>query len=346
MRAIPVTCSLVALCIATAGALAASPAAARQERQSPHAIAPIVAHDFGSVEQGSKIVHPFTIQNPGTAPLMLGRLSLSEPGMTARMRPSIPAGEQASLTIEWDTSGAKGAVEGRAVLETDDPTRPQLTFVLTGVVKQAIEFVPYQAVFASGYQGEAVRRRVRIVNNRERPLAIARLEQDGPHFQAAIRPVEAGKLYDLEVTVPATVPAGRYAETVFVYTDDPKMPRLMVPVNLLVKPGVYANPGTVDFGRVNASTLASDAAISDPVPETVIVRKRSGLFSITSVTSDIPFVSIRRSPDGTASSEAFRIDVALVKGRVQPGPIRGSVRIRTDDKEFPELILYVRGEIQ
>jgi hypothetical protein len=35
-----------------------------------------------------------------------------------------------------------------------------------------------------------------------------------------------------------------------------------------------------------------------------------------------------------------------MKGRLQPGLISGSIRIRTDDKQFPELIVSVRGEIQ
>ena len=56
-------------------------------------------------------------------------------------------------------------------------------------------------------------------------------------------------------------------------------------------------------------------------------------------------MTIQRSPEGEAS-EAFRIDVALIKERLQPGPIGGSIRILTDDKQFPEIVVPVRGEIQ
>ena len=340
--------SVVTLCamMMTAASIASPRAARQQVSQAPHVIVPNLSHDFGSIEQGSKVVHQFTIRNTGTAPLTLTRLSLSEPGMTAKMRPSIQPGEQAALTIEWDTAGVKGAVEGKAVVEVNDPARPQVTFVLTGVVKQGIEFLPYQAIYASLYQGESGHRSVRIVNNRERPLGISRLEQQGQHFHAAITPVEPGKLYELEVTVPATVAPGRYSEAVFLYTDDPKVSRLMVPVNVIVKPAVYANPETVDFGRVAPRELADNSSALDLLTQSFIVRKRAGSFSITTVTSDLPFVTIRRSPEGKGSSEAFRIDVALMKDRLQPGPISGSIRIHTDDKQFPELIVPVRGEIQ
>lgn len=338
--------STVALCFIMIATVFIARPRAQQASETPRAILPNLSHDFGSVEQGSKVVHQFTIRNAGTASLTLTRLSLSESGMTAKMRPAILPGEEATLTVEWDTAGVKGTVTGKAVMEVNDPARPQITFVLTGVVKQAIEFLPYQAIFASLYRGESGHRSMRIVNNRERPLGISRLEQQGEHFHAAITPVESGKLYELKVTVPATVPPGRYSEAVFLYTDDPKMPRIMVPVNVIVKPDVYANPETLDFGRVALKELAHNSSVLELLTQSFIVRKRAGTFSITAVTSDLPFVTIRRSPEGDGSGDAFRIDVALMKDRLQPGPISGSIRILTDDKQFPELIVSVRGEIQ
>ena len=77
---------------------------------------------------------------------------------------------------------------------------------------------------------------------------------------------------------------------------------------------VYANPETVDFGPVAARELADNSSVLDLLTQSFTVRKRAGSFSITAVTSDLPFVTIRRSPEGKGSSEAFRIDVALMKG--------------------------------
>jgi hypothetical protein len=124
------------------------------------------------------------------------------------------------------------------------------------------------------------------------------------------------------------------------------MPRLIVPVNVLVKPDVYVNPETIDFGRVSSKELSNKPSALELLTQSLIVRKRTGSFSITAVTSDIPFVTTRRSPDGNVGSEVFRIDVALVADRLRPGPIGGTVTIVTDDKEFPEIVVPVRGEIQ
>jgi hypothetical protein len=54
-------------------------------------------------------------------------------------------------------------------------------------------------------------------------------------------------------------------------------------------------------------------------------------------------LSITRSPTGRG--QAFRVDVSLVHEKLKPGPIKGTIRILTDDKEFPELIVPVRGDV-
>jgi len=324
--------------------LAASPRAP-QASESPRAIVESAAHDFGNVEQGARLVHQFFIRNAGTSPLTVTRLALSVPGMTAKVKPTILPGTQETLTIEWDTASAKGPIEGNAVLDVNDPAQPHLAFVLTAVINQAIEFLPYQAVFTSVYQGEPGRRTVRIVNHREQPLAISRLEQQGDHFHASLSAVEAGREYSVDVTVSETVAPGRYSEAVFLYTDDPKMPRYMLPVNIIVKADVSVNPEAVDFGHVSLAELTRHPSSLDLYRQTLILRTRSGKLSLKSVTSDLACVTSRRSPDGNTSSDAFRIDVVLVQKALRSGPIDGSITIRTDDTRFPELVVPVHGVI-
>ena len=37
--------------------------------------------------------------------------------------------------------------------------------------------------------------------------------------------------------------------------------------------------------------------------------------------------------------------MSVVRQKLKPGPIKGTIRIVTDDKEFAELIIPVRGEV-
>lgn len=66
------------------------------------------------------------------------------------------------------------------------------------------------------------------MNNRERPLGISRLEQQGEHFHAAITPVESGKTVRTRGDRARNGSAG-YTEAVFL-TDEKEFPQLIVAV--------------------------------------------------------------------------------------------------------------------
>jgi hypothetical protein len=55
-------------------------------------------------------------------------------------------------------------------------------------------------------------------------------------------------------------------------------------------------------------------------------------------------LSIAQSPAG--GSQIYKIDVGLVRDRLQAGKFAGSIRVLTSDKEFPELVIPVRGEVR
>jgi hypothetical protein len=127
-------------------------------------------------------------------------------------------------------------------------------------------------------------------------------------------------------------------------TDDPAHPRLRVAVNVLVKADVYVNREEVNFGQVDLARLKRNPTLLNLVTQTFLVKRREGDMAITSVESDVPFLEITRDP--TERSQIFRFDVAPGLDRIEPGRIDGSIRIRTDDPKFPELVIPVRGEFE
>jgi uncharacterized membrane protein len=300
-------------------------------------------HNFGTIKQGEKVVHSFSVRNEGTAPLRILAVDLSQPGMTARFKHVILAREEVPITVEWNTEQVTGEVEGQIRVRFDQPAEfPVL--VLKGVVKPPIEIIPYAAAFFSVYKGEGAERRVRIVNNEERPFNIARVEPDGQHFTASLETIEPGRVFELVVQVPPETPSGRYREAVYLRTDHPTRSRIRVAVNVFVKADLYASPELVDFGTVSLAEFARAPSLLDFLTQVVILRKRVGEFEIKSIVSDLPVVRISQEPAG--ASRAFRVDVGLVRERLQAGRLTGSIRILTNDEEFPELVIPVRGELR
>jgi hypothetical protein len=106
---------------------------------------------------------------------------------------------------------------------------------------------------------------------------------------------------------------------------------------VFVKPDVYANPETIDFGELPLGLLAREPSRLAQRTETIIVRRRQGPFSIEEITCDVAGLAIVRDPaEGT--SEAFRIDVSPEPRSLSPGKtLTGTITIRTNDSRFPEL---------
>jgi len=300
-------------------------------------------HDFGIVAQGEPVVRAFIIRNPSTEPRVIERVELSAAGMNARFARTIEPGGQGTITLKWDTNSITGDVTAEAVVQFADPAVAPITLTVKGRVNAPIELLPYPAVFFSVFKGETAERRVRIVNHSESALTISRLEPQGQHFAATIEAVETGRVYDLRVTLPEDVSPGRYVESVVLHTNHPKRPRLEIPVNVLVKTDIYANPEEVQFGQVSLGELQRSPQLIALLTQPVMVRKRAGRFGITAVETSLPVLVVEQEP-ASGASEAFRLNVGLDKAKLRAGPLTGSIRILTTDKDFPELIVKVSGE--
>jgi hypothetical protein len=317
--------------------------AARQP--SVEVVAPATTHDFGTTKQGQPIVHAFVLHNRGTEPHVIDRVDLSQGGMNARFGRRIEPGQQRTITITWDTRAISGEVSAEAVVRFQGSAVPPLTLALKGVVKAPIELLPHPAVFFSVYKGETAERRIRIVNNEEAPVTVKGVQAQSKHFTAEVKPVQAGRTYELIVRVASDVPPGRYMESATVLTDHAERPRLTVSVNVLVKSDLYANPEAVDFGTVTLTDIDRSPRQLELLTQTVMLRRRQGTFEIKSVQSSIPAVKVVHEP-AKGSSESFRLDVSLVRSKLQPGPLEGSIRILTTAEDFPEVVVKVSGTVR
>jgi hypothetical protein len=160
--------------------------------------------------------------------------------MTARAAPVMGPGTEEAITLEWDTAEVSRQVTGKATVVFDDPKEPELTLALSGTVTPPVEALPRAGFFIVLYRDQRVERSIKIINHQERPLNLRPPEVSSRLFTASLSTRTPGKVYALTVTVAPGLPAGRFVEMISLDTDDPKVPRLQVPVNLLIKTDVYA----------------------------------------------------------------------------------------------------------
>jgi len=302
------------------------------------------AHDFGRVLQGDVVTHEFRILNPQAAGrAKVVRVDLNVPGMTARFKPDVGPGEFVTVRISWNTAQQEGAVTAEGLLRWADPKRPPVMLTLRGHVLPPVELQPMGAVFFSVFADEAAERVVQIVNHESKPLTVHRVEARGSHFEATVTEVQRGRRFDLRVNVRSGLPPGRFREELIIFTDSPRRPAITMPVNVLVKADVYANPEVVDFGDVDAAAVERKPALRPLLTQTIIVRRRQGPFEITNASTNVPGLGLEVSP---GSAPAHRIDVSFLPGQLARRSLDGQIRLTTSDPRFPVIVIPVRGRVR
>ena len=300
--------------------------------------------DFGKVRQGESVYHEFRVANPRTTPLRVLRVDVTAPGMSARFKPDVAAGEAATIKITWNTSKVQGATTGKAIVHWADPTIPSVTLAMKGVVQPPIELLPMAAAFFSLFQDETAERVIQIVNHETRPLRIDRLEPEGSHFAAKIQEIEPGRKFELHVAVPKGTATGRFMEGVTLHTDAPNQGPIRVPVNVFVKADVYANPEEVDFGEIDLAALKRNPARLPLLTQTFLVKRRQGPFDIKTYSTDVQGVVIKASPGRADAIHQFTVSISPDKLSV--GPLEGHIRIQTSDSRFAEIVIPVHGRVR
>ena len=312
--------------------------------ESPAILFPETSYDFGTVKQGTKILHHFMVKNNTSSPVTVLGLEFSMPGMTGRFRPLILSGVDSGLTIEWDTTHLAGATEGRAIVHFGDASQLPVALRLKGIVQPPIEILPLPAIFLSEFQGEGIERRLKIINHQEQPTVLSLPQVSSKHFTAMLSEIERGRVYEVIVKIPPSVAPGHYDEELSVSTNDSKLDKLTIPVHLFVKPDLYANPDSVDFGLISADRIHKDHALSERFTQTFLVRKRDRQFAITKITSDVEGLVLTKDPPQGHSS-TYRIEVTLDPQRLKVGKLEGFIKIGTDDRDFPEIKIPVVGRV-
>lgn len=314
------------------------------EDAGPQALLQTTHRDLGRVRSDSEINHTFDLRNAGLQPLKISDVRLSGGGLSARLPQEILPGETGKIELSINAKELVGDWNWKILFGTNDKTKKIIEFTLRGYVFPPVEVAPAPAVFFSIFHDETSTRKIKVLNHTERALVIERVEIIGSHFSADLKVEEVGKIFALDITVPESVPPGRYREALLMRTNHPSRPTIRIPVNVLVKRDIFVFPEAIGFGQVNLQKIRNAPALLQLLTQTHTVTHRRGEFAIAGITTDIPFLKIEKTPAGR--SKIFKLDVKLDPEKLVPGRISGAITLQTDDPRFPEITVPVSGEIR
>ena len=154
-----------------------------------------IMHDFGSVGVGATGFHEFVVGNSGRAALVLTRgatsctctvsdFEASEGGSPGRTK-TVEPGSSTKIKVQWRGKGDGGPFRQQATILTNDPRRPEIAFMVEGIVVPTWKAFPESVVLSKLSTGASTEATVKLFTfGAEPPVVTATSLQDAQasHF--------------------------------------------------------------------------------------------------------------------------------------------------------------------
>lgn len=303
-------------------------------------VRPIIAlstdsYDFGTVAQGTKVVHEFQITNKGNADLVIERLAASC-GCTATQvsAPTIKPGASEKVRVTFDTSGFMGEKTKSVLITSNDTSNPEVTVFLKGKVLSSFTLEPARVDFGEIFPSSPLdsrRKEVTFSVAEGTDLKITKITSLSKYLVAS-PVVSSTNKATVSIEILPTVPQGEFRDRVIFELDGGRRASVNVPVNASVKGDLRLNPGTASFG-----VLQGDAPVERRVQ---FENKGSSPIAIQSITTSNSAISA-----SMIEVQPGRLGVLVVKvdPRRVSGDLKGTVDLTTNHPTESLLSLNVSG---
>ena len=294
-------------------------------------------HDFGTVEQGEKVMHLFRFTNQGGKDLRITSLKTSC-GCTAAIvsEKVIPSGGEGTISATFDTSRFIGEKKKTIGVHTNDPNQAVTTLTLQGEVRVEVAAEPPQLYVGRLQRGKQVTRAVEVLSDAGSGITITKVENNHPSIRVQTEPLERdgkqGK--KLLVTVAKDAALGRLNDQITVTTTSTKRPSIIVPVFGSLEGDLLVQPPQVTFGVVQpGESKARKVNIKNQSKKSV---------KITAVKSTAQGIEAAVA----AVTPGVEYNVSLtVSGDAAPGRISGEITVSTDHPEESVLSIPLYGRV-
>ena len=127
-------------------------------------------------------------------------------------------------------SAEVGALREFLVVQTNHPRQKELRIPITGFVRPVMSVTPYVADFGSIHMTEAGKDlSLILVNFGEEPVEIKSVTSTVPGVEATVKPIEAGKRYEIKLALTPRMPKGPVSSILKIETTSSHKPTIDVP---------------------------------------------------------------------------------------------------------------------
>jgi hypothetical protein len=297
---------------------------------------------FGRVMPDQPVEQVVKFDNPTSKKLTVEYIQLTPPLAVRNITPVIEPGGQGQFTLVLGEKRGFGKFEGGIQINFENNDTDPLTFSVEGFVVPPVEFKPRPVFFVATHRGEDKQASIDIINHRTQPLNILRVESQSNRFDVDLETLSPGQKYRLTLSLRGSAPAGKETGPIRLITDEASGNDMTIQANTLIRERIYTFPESIDMGSLPIDMLKDQSAVAQLAQTLMVYRLGTEDFRITAST-DLDSIQLQseRGPMG----DRFELTVTLVPDKIQPGELNGTIYLKTNDAEFPELVVPITGSI-
>lgn len=292
-------------------------------------------YDFGRIRAGDPVEHTFWFHNKGNGPLEITNVRPACGCTTAGAFDRIvEPGKSGKIPIRLNTGKTSGPI-AKTVTVTTNVTGPNsmITLQIKGTLWQPVETVPNMASFGnvttSQLTEKSLERRLTIVNNMPDPIELKDIKSTAPDFKAEVKAIEAGKKYELIVSLGQVTGQGVKAGSITMNTGLKDMPSLQVPVNAYVVADVDVIPRTLTLPQAASGMLQRE----------IYVRNNGKKpLKISDLAASNPSLKVNLMETQPGTSFSIKLEIPE---KFQVAAKGEQIKFKTDHPAFPEVTIPI-----
>lgn len=300
---------------------------------APRLVVESLRQDAGSHKPGEAVNYKLYCRNDGKRALTLASVSASEgvtvaPGYTKILQP----GATTALTCQLTVPKEPGEFSRSVTINSNDGSRSKLEVALAGISRSYLELKPSSGIdFGRNPRTQTMGRMATVTYNGEGPIEYVAAESSSPKFEVTVTKI--GKTDNAKVIVntkpDATFEIGEHTAVVRITTNCKEQPTIDVPVCLYRPARIELEPAEVVLSGVRNLQRRTVS----------IANNGMQALHVLGVESSSRSIRTQFYPDRDGFS--YKLELTLPKS-FKCGPQGEKVTIRTDDREFGEIVIPIR----
>ena len=283
-------------------------------------------YDFGRARAGELAKCTYVFTNMGDQMLILTNVQ-PQCGCTAAgdWTRQVEPGKTGSIPIQFNTANYNGPVFKQVTVTCNDKSQLTLFLQLKGTVFKPIDINPNLAVLNIPPDAETGSVVVTITNNTEEPLTLSSPESNNRAFAAELKTIQAGKGYQLIISVVPPLPPGSVQGQISMKTTWTNMPVLNVSTYANVQPSILVIPSHI--------TLPPAPLANAQTPSVMIQNNGTNMLTLSE-----PMVNAQGVETQIKETEAGRKFAALVtfpQGFEIPPGQHVELTVKSSNPKFP-----------